>query len=64
MNAQHLIGCLTAALLLTPASALVVRAQGGQHASHGNGGTKGPLPDSVRQAAAGPQNAFEIWTTR
>ena len=50
MNAQHLIGCLTAALLLTPASALVVRAQGGQHASHGNGGTKGPLPDAVRQA--------------
>jgi hypothetical protein len=48
MKAKHVIWCLTAASLLTPASVSVVRTQGAPHASHA--GTGGPLPEAVRQA--------------
>ena len=48
MPARLLIGLLTASILLTPASATIVRTQGMQHASHA--GTTGPLPDAVRTA--------------
>jgi hypothetical protein len=46
MNLKHLIWTLTAAVLLTPASAGVVKSEGSQHGSH----NAGPLPGAVRQA--------------
>jgi hypothetical protein len=46
MNAKHLIWSLTAASLLSPASAIVARSEGAQHLGH----SAGPLPDAVRQA--------------